>query len=60
MSNYPPGMTPEDWAHIEGAEHHRDCEVHRGSPECNCALLDREDREDAEQRRFESRQESPP
>ena len=28
MSNYPPGMTREDWKYIDGESHHQLCQMH--------------------------------
>ncbi len=38
MSHYPPGMTREDWKHIDGVQHYKGCPQH----EDNVALLGEE------------------
>ena len=45
MSNYPDGMSPRDWAHIDGEEHEEDCPQHEdfqginNLSECYCGIV---------------------
>ncbi len=36
MSNYPPGMTSEDWRHIDGEDHHQNCPLHEANWDHHC------------------------
>jgi len=38
MINYPPGMTREDWKHIDGDQHYRNCPMHEDNDDLNTDL----------------------
>ena len=52
MTNYPDGMTKEDWRHIDGDEHHDSCPAHEEQDVigfCICAEIDQTLKDDAEE-----------
>lgn len=63
MNNYPPGMTREDWKHIDGPSHYRGCPQHEdsdGIPDkairgCWCNEIAQQIIDDAAERKAEER-----